>query len=96
MKKFLLLSALSLSLTSCRIAKLAMDKKNHRTVVIKDMWSPVDAYILGTYPIKDHKAYAIGVQEIGSDSIIYARDYDGFINENYQIGDTIKVILFVQ
>lgn len=91
MKKILLLSSVLL-FQSCNIVKLTMNSKNHHTIIITDKWSPVDAHELGQYPIKDTKSFAVGFKELGSDTIKYARDYFGEIYENFEIGDTIKVV----
>jgi len=92
MKKFLFLLASVLLLQSCYIMKLTMNPKNHHTVIITDKWSPIDAHELGQYPIKDTKSFAIGFKELGTDTIKYARDYFGEIYDNFEVGDTIKVV----
>jgi hypothetical protein len=94
MKKLSLLLIAVLFLNSCQFIKLVADSRNHKLVIIKDICLPVDTYTLGTYPIKDKKSTAVGFQEIGDSTIIYARDIEGTINENFKIGDTIKVIVF--
>ena len=80
--------------TGGRLDIIVSDKKNHRNVIIVDKWSPIDAYELKTYPIKDTTSFAIAFQELGDTTIKYARDIYGDIYDNFKIGDTITVVLF--
>lgn len=95
MKKLLPL-LLCLVLSSCETLKITNASEiadDIHQVIIKDKWSPIDFHELKVYPIKDTKSWAIGVIELGTNKLIYARDKYGEIYEQYNIGDTIPVKL---
>ncbi len=97
MKNLILLLSLCLVMSSCEILKITNASEiadDIHQVIIKDKWSPVDFNEMNVYPIKDTKSWAIGVIELGTNKLIYARDKYGYIYEEYEIGDTIPVKLF--
>ena len=77
--------------TSCKIQQ----------VVIVDKWEPVDYQMLKErfgpkavmYPISDTDACAIEIRDLNSGQTRFTRDKNCFAFTNYQIGDTIEVIL---
>lgn len=88
MKKLLLPLLL---LSSCQVLRLPPDPKEKQAVIIREILTPGSSL---AWPIRDRRATAVGVQPVGLDTLLWARDWWGNIAEEFNIGDTVEVVLF--